>query len=217
MHADLSAALFMISSACTRDRSSASTLAAMLPAMCISAASRLSRLSPAPDHADQLSGDVGCRCQIGRDAGGCLAVLLDLGGPAGEGDDDEIAQLRRRARCRSSPSSWATRPSEARATKDRSDAHVATDQHGDHRVPRFVDGDAATLLGLVADVLGEADLGDQLRLDEIFDVERLAPVAKGDDQRLVEQPLDAHRAVARPCDRRSSTALTVGSCDFLSR
>ena len=37
-------------------------------------------------------------------------------------------------------------------------------------MPGLVDGDAATLLGLVADVLGEADLGDQLGLDEVFDV-----------------------------------------------
>ena len=58
----------------------------MLPAMCISAASRLNRLSPAPTQTDQLSGDVGRGGEVGGDAGGGLAVLLDLGGPPGERD-----------------------------------------------------------------------------------------------------------------------------------
>jgi hypothetical protein len=60
-----------------------------------------------------------------------------------------------------------------------------------------MDGDSATLVGLIADVLGEPDLHDQLRFDEILEVELLAPVAQSNNQRLVEQPLDAHRRVTR--------------------
>ena len=49
------------------------------------------------DHADQLRGDVGGSRQIRGDARRGLAVLLDLGSPPGECDDDEIAHLRWRA------------------------------------------------------------------------------------------------------------------------
>ena len=45
--------------------------------------------------------------------------------------------------------------------------------------------------------MGEADFDDHLRFDEVLDRQRLAPAAQRDDERLVEQPLDADRAVSR--------------------
>ena len=204
MHADLSAALFMISSACARDRSSAKHLGGHVAGHVHLGGLEAQQAVAGADHADQLRGDVGGRRQIGRDSRRCFAVLLDLGGPAGEGDDDQIAQLRRRAQVPLLAVVVGNETERSTAAQDRRDTHVAADQHSDDRMAGFVDGDAAALVGLIADILGETDLGDQLGFDEILEVECLAPVAQRDDQRLVEQPLDAHRRVARGAigDRR---------------
>ena len=80
----------------------------------------------------------------------------------------------------------------------------------------LVHGDPTALVGLVADVLGETDLDDHLRLDEVFDGQRPSPAAEGDDQCLVEQPLDANRAVAGGAIG-DDDGVDRGSCDFLAR
>ena len=83
-------------------------------------------------------------------------------------------------------------------------AHVATHQHRRHRVTGFVHGDASTLFRVVPDILGQSDLGDQLSFDQIGGAQGLAAVAQRNDEGLVEQPLDADRAV---------TARAVGDGD----
>ena len=61
----------------------------------------------------------------------------------------------------------------------------------------LVDGDPSAFVGVVAHVLGNPDLGDQLRRQHIAGRHRRAPVSERDDQGLVEQLLDPDRGVAR--------------------
>ena len=70
-------------------------------------------------------------------------------------------------RWRSSASSWATRPSDAERRRIEATRTSRPTRTAISCVPGFVHGDATALLGVVADVLGEPDLGDQLGLDEV--------------------------------------------------
>ena len=60
----------------------------------------------------------------------------------------------------------------------------------------LVNRDASTLVRVIADLLGDSNLGDQLSLQHVAGLHRRATGQQRDDQRLVEQFLDADQGVA---------------------
>ncbi len=138
----------------------------------MSAASRLNRLSPAPTRPISWAAMFVAAARseaMPVDASPYSWISAAL---SGEGDDDEIAQLRRRAQVPFLAVVVSDETERAGAAQDRGNANVTTDEHGGHGVTGFVHGDATAFVGLVADVLGETDVDDHLRLDEVFDAQR---------------------------------------------
>ena len=124
-----------------------------------------------------------------------LAVLLLLGRPPGERHGDLVASFARRLQEPLLGVAVGDEAERRRSAQDRRHLHVAAREHRGERVAGLVDGDAAPLVGVVAHLVSDADLGDELCLQHVAHGHARALVPQGDDQRLVEQLLDAHRRV----------------------
>ena len=103
-----------------------------------------------------------------------LAVLLQFGGPTGQRDGDQVAGIARGLEEALLDVAVGDEAERRRATQDRGHLHVAAGEDGGQRVAGLVDRDATTLVGVVAHLVGDADLGDQLGLEHVGDVHRRA-------------------------------------------
>ena len=82
------------------------------------------------------------------------------------------------------------------AAQDGRHTHLSSEQGGDQGMAGLVGGDTAAFVGVVSHLVSKPDLGDQLCLDDVVVGEGATPVADGNDQGLVHEALDPHRAVA---------------------
>ena len=138
------------------------------------------------EHADQLGGDGGGHLEIAGNPAGRLAELLDLGSTTTHGDDHQLVGLGWRTKEALVDIPVRNQAERTRAAKNAGQLDVAASKRCKEGVSRFVDCNAALLLGVVADVVGKADFGDHLGVDDVLKAHLVPTSAKCEHQRFVE-------------------------------